>query len=44
MGRGRGLGPQAGTSGIKGNVYAIMPSVEPADQLAIPGMFLLSRL
>ena len=44
MGRGRGQGPQAGTLGIQGCVYTIIPSTEPADQSAIQGMFLLSRL
>ena len=44
MGRGRGQGPQAGTSGIQWRVYAIIPPTEPVDQLAIQGMFLLSRL
>ena len=44
MGRGRGRGPQAGTSGVQGRVYAITPLVESADQPAIQGTFLLSRL
>ena len=44
MGRGRGQGPQAGSSGVQGRVYAITPSTEPVDQSAIQGMFLLSRL
>ena len=44
MGRGRGHGPQAGTPGVQGRVYAITPPTEPADQSAIQGMFLLSRL
>ena len=44
MGRGRGRGLQAGTSGIQGLVYAITPSAESADQPVIQGMFLLSRL
>ena len=44
MGRGRGQGPQAGTPGVQGRVYAITPPTEPADQSAIQGMFLLSRL
>ena len=39
MGRGRGQGPQAGTSGVQGRVYAITPPAESADQLAIQGMF-----
>ena len=44
MGRGRGRGPQAGTSGVKGRVYAITPPTELADQPVIQGTFLLSRL
>ena len=44
MGRGRGQGPQAGTSGVQGRVYAITPPVESADQLVIQGTFLLSCL
>ena len=44
MGRGRGRGPQAGTSGVQGRVYAITPSVKSADQPVIEGTFLLSRL
>ena len=44
MGRSRGRGPQAGTSGIQGRVYAIIPSDEQADQPVIQGTFLLSRL
>ena len=44
MGRGRGRGPQAGTSGVKGCVYAITPSHESADHLVIHGTFLLSLL
>ena len=44
MGRGRGQGPHAGTSRVQGRVYAITPSTEVADQSAIKGMFLLSRL
>ena len=44
MGRGRGQGTQAGTSGVQGRVYAIIPPTEPADQSVIQGMFLLSRL
>ena len=44
MGRGRGQGPQAGTSGVQGRVYAITPLAKSADQLVIQGMFLLSRL
>ena len=44
MGRGRGQGSQAETSGTQGRVYAITPQTEPADQPVIQGMFLLSRL
>ena len=44
MGRGRGRGPQAGTSGVPGRVYAITPQAESADQPVIQGAFLLSRL
>ena len=44
MGRGRGQGPQAGTPGVQGRVYTITPPTEPADQSAIQGMFLSSRL
>ena len=41
MGRGRGRGPQAGTSGVQGHVYAITSQAESADQLVIQGTFLL---
>ena len=44
MGRGRGRGPQAGTSGVQGCVYAITLQAESADQPVIQGTFLLSRL
>ena len=44
MGRGRGRGPQARTSGVQGRVYAITPPAELADQPVIQSMFLLSRL
>ena len=44
MGRGRGRGPPAGTSGVQGRVYAITPSVESSDQPVIQGTFFLSRL
>ena len=44
MGRGRGRGPQAGTSGVQGRVYAVTPQVESADQPVVQGTFLLSRL
>ena len=44
MGRGRGRGPQAGTSGVQVRVYVVTPHAESADQPVIQGMFLLSRL
>ena len=44
MSRGRGRGPQAGTSGVQGRVYAITPQAESADHPAIQGTFFLSRL
>ena len=44
MGRGKGRGPQAGTSGVQGRVYAIIPPAESADQPLIHGTFLLSHL
>ena len=44
MGRGKGRGPQAGTSGVQGRVYAITPPAKTTDQPVIQGMFLLSRL
>ena len=44
MDRGREQGPQAGTSGIQGHVYAIIPPIELVDQPVIQGTFLLSRL
>ena len=44
MGRDQGQGLQAGTSGTQGRVYSITPQTEPADQLIIQGMFMLSRL
>ena len=44
MGRGRGRGPQVGTSGVQGRVYAITPQAELADQPVIQGTFLLSHL
>ena len=44
MGRGRGRGPQARTSGVQGRVYSITPKAESADQPVIQGMFLLSLL
>ena len=44
MGRGRERGPQAGTLGVQGRVYAITPPVKSADHPVIQGTFLLSRL
>ena len=44
MGRGGGRGPQAGTSGVQGRVYAITPPAKSADHPVIQGTFLLSRL
>ena len=44
MGRGRGRGPQVGTLGVQGRVYAITTQAESADHSAIHGTFLLSRL
>ena len=44
MGRGRGRGPQAGTSGVQGRVYAITPPAKSVDQPVIQGTFLLSHL
>ena len=44
MGRGRGRGPQAETSGVQGRVYAVTPRAESVDQPVIQGTFLLSRL
>ena len=44
MGRGRGQGFQAGTSGNQGHVYAITTQTEPTDQSVIQGMFMLSHL
>ena len=44
MGRGRGRGPQAGTSRVQGGVYTITPPAKLADQPVIQGLFLLSRL
>ena len=44
MGRGRGRGPQAGTSGVQGRVYIVIPAAESEDQSVIQGTFLLSRL
>ena len=44
MGRGRGRGPQAGTSRVQGLVYDVTPRAESVDQPVIQGTFLLSRL
>ena len=44
MGRGRGRGPQVGTSVVQGRVYAVTLQAESADQLVIQGTFFLSRL
>ena len=44
MSRGRGQGPQAGTSGTQGRVYTVTPQTEPTDLSVIQGMFLLWRL
>ena len=44
MGRGKGRGPNARTSGVQGRVYAVTPQAESADQPVIQGTFLLSRL
>ena len=44
MVRGRGRGPQGGTSGVQGHVYIITPQAESADQPVIQGKFLLSHL
>ena len=39
MGRGRRRGPQAGTSGVQGRVYAVTPQAESVDQPVIQGTF-----
>ena len=44
MGQGRGRGPQAGTLGVQGRVYAVTSPTEPAEQPVIQGTFLLSCL
>ena len=44
MGRGRGRGPQAGTSGVQGRVFAITQPTESVDQPVIQGTFLLYHL
>ena len=44
MGRGRGQGLEAKTSGTQGHVYTITPQTEPVYQTVIEGMFPLSCL
>ena len=44
MGRGRGRGPQVGTSGVQGRFYAVTSPTKPAEHPIIQGTFLLSRL
>ena len=44
QGRGKGRGPQVGTSGVQGRVHAVTPQAESTDQPVIQGTFLLSRL
>ena len=44
MGRGRIPGSQAGTLGIQGLVYAVVPQSEHADQPDLQGTFLLLHL
>ena len=44
MGRGKGRGPHARTSGVQGRVYGITPPAESADQPVIQGTFFLSHL
>ena len=44
MGRGRGQGSQARTSGTQGRVYSITPQTELIDQSVIQGTFLFFRL
>ena len=39
MGRGRGRGPQVGTSEVQGRVYAVTPQAESANQPVIQGTF-----
>ena len=43
MGRGRGRGPQVGTSGVQGRVYTVTSPTEPVEQPVIQGTFFLSR-
>ena len=35
MSRGRGQGPHAGTSGVQGRVYAVIPLTELANQAIV---------
>ena len=44
MGRGRGRGPQAGTSRVQGRVYVVTSPIEPVEHPIIQGTFLLSLL
>ena len=44
MGRARGRGPQAGTSGVQGRVYVDTSPTKPTEQPVIQGTFLLSRI
>ena len=44
MGRGRGRGPRARTSGVQRRVYSFTWQAESTDQPVIQGTFLLSRL
>ena len=44
MGRGRGQGPHAETSGTQGRVYTVTPQTEVPDQSVIHGTFLLFHL
>ena len=44
MGRFRGRGPQEGTSGVQGRVYAVTPQAESANHPVIQGTFFLSRI
>ena len=39
MGRGKGRGPHAGTSGVQGRVYTITPPANSADHPVIQGRF-----
>ena len=44
MGKGRGRGPQVGTSGVQGRVCTVTLQAESADHPVIHGTFLLSHL